>query len=57
MDPTVDLVGHVECGMEVCKGILEYQRALEVGNVRWQSVPVADGPRIKGELVCVACGR
>ena len=53
----MDLVGHVECEMEVCKGIPESLRALEVGDVRWQPVPVADGPKIKGELVCVVCGR
>ena len=53
----MDLVGHVECRMEVCKGIPESLRALEVSDVRWQWVPVADGPRIKGELVCVICGQ
>ena len=42
--------------MEVCKGIPESLRALEVGDVCWQLVPSADGPRIKGELVCVVCG-
>ena len=47
----MDLVGHEECGMEVCKGIPESLRALKVSDVRWQPVPVADGPRIKGELV------
>ena len=39
--------------MEVCKGIPESLRALEVGDVRWQPVPVADGPRIKGELMLI----
>ena len=53
----MDLAGHVEWGIEVCKGIPESLRAQEVGDVRWQPVPVADGPRIKGELVCVVCGR
>ena len=53
----MDLVGHVECGMEVCKGTPESLRALEVGDVRWQPVPVADGLGIKGELVCVVCGQ
>ena len=53
----MDLVEHVECGVEVCKGIPESLRALEVGDVRWQPVPVAGGPRIKRELVCVVCGR
>ena len=47
----MDLVGHMECGMEVCKGIPEFLRALDVGDVRWQPVPVTDGLRIKGELV------
>ena len=53
----MDIVGHVECGMEVCKGIPESLRALEVSDVCWQPVPVTDGQRIKGELVCVVCGR
>ena len=53
----MDLVGHMQCGMEVCKGIPESLRALEVGDVRWQPVPVTDGPRIKEELVCVVCDR
>ena len=53
----MDQVGHVECVIEVCNGIPESLRALEVGNVCWQPFPVADGPRIKGELVCVICGR
>ena len=43
--------------MKVCKGIPESLRALDVGDVRWQPVPVTDGPRIKGELVSVVCGR
>ena len=43
--------------MEVCGGIPESMLAVEVGDVRWQPVPVTDGPRIKGELVCVVCGR
>ena len=42
----MDLVRHVECGMEVCKGIPESLRALEVGELCWQPVPVADCPRI-----------
>ena len=53
----MDLVGHKECGMEVCKGIPESLRAQEVGDVRWQPDPVTDGPKIKGELVCIVCGR
>ena len=53
----MDLVGHVECGMEVCRGIPNSRKALEVGDVRWQPVPVTDGSTIKGELVCVVCGR
>ena len=36
----MDLVGHLECGMASLRG-------LEVGDVRWQPVPVTDGPRIK----------
>ena len=32
-------------------------RALEVGDVRWQPVPVTNGPRINGEIVCVVCGQ
>ena len=43
-------------GWRFFKGIPESLRALEVGDVRWQPVPVTDGPRIKGELVCVVCG-
>ena len=42
--------------MEVCKDIPESLRALEVVDMCWQLVPVTDGPRIKGELVCVICG-
>ena len=55
----MDLVGHLEYGIEVCKGIPESLGALEVGDVHWPRVPVTDGPRIKGELVntCVVCGR
>ena len=47
----MDLVGHMECGMEVCKGIPESLRALEVSDVRWQQVPVDDGRRIKVSFV------
>ena len=43
--------------MEICKGIPESLSALEVDNMRWQSVPITGGPWIKGELVCVVCGR
>ena len=42
--------------MQICKGFPESLKGLEVGDVRRQTVPVADGPRIKRELVCVVCG-
>ena len=48
----------MEYGIEVCKGIPESLRALEVGDIHWPLVPVTDGRRIKGELVntsCVVC--
>ena len=32
--------------MEVCRGIPESLRALEIGDVHWQSVLVTDGLRI-----------
>ena len=41
--------------MEVCYDISESPRALDVGDVRWQPIPVTDRPRIKGELVCIIC--
>ena len=40
-------------GWRFFKGIPESLRALEVGDVRWQPVPVTDGPRIKGERTCM----
>ena len=44
------VVGHLECGMEVHKGISESLRGLEVCGVLWQPVPVTYGPRIKRDV-------
>ena len=41
------LVRRLECGVQVGKGFPESLEGLEVGYVRWQPVPIADGPRIK----------
>ena len=42
--------------MEVCKSIPESLRALEVVDMRWQLVPVTDGPRIKNLYASFVAG-
>ena len=52
----MELVGHLEWWIQAGKGYPESLKSLEVGDMSWQPVPVADGLRIKRVLVCfVAC--
>ena len=52
----VELVGHLEWWIQAGKGYPESLKSLEVGDMSWQPVPVADGPRIKRVPVCFISG-
>ena len=52
----MELVGNLECWIQADKGYPEFLKNLEVGDISWQQVPVADSPRIKCVLVCVISG-
>ena len=43
----MELVGHLEWWIQAGKGYPESLKSQEVGDMSWQPVPVADGPRIK----------
>ena len=42
----MELVLHLECGMQVGRSFPESLKGLEISNQHWQLVPIADGPRI-----------
>ena len=56
MHVAVELVGHLDRWIQAGKGYPESLKSLEVGDMSWQPVPVADGPRIKRVPVCFISG-
>ena len=52
----MELVVNLEWWIQAGKGYPESLKSLEVGEMNWQPLPVADGPRIKRVLVCFVIG-